>query len=115
MIIHVSSPRPSPSWWPDFLRRIKQELETEPWMVREYDLDAYLPAKNTGDPSVIEFGLEWMQTCQKQHIWCESMDETRQAGYYPRRLVDLGTPEPQILRQVTARYDPPMQDERLPL
>jgi hypothetical protein len=110
--LHVSQPVSPPRWWPEFLESINQDLKTMPWNVREDKFGTRPIPKSTGDPKVLELGLEWLDTCRNNHVKCEAVDETRQPGYYPSRLLDVGTLESNILRLVMTEVEPPAEGHR---
>jgi hypothetical protein len=112
MQLHISKPGPPPQWWQDFLETVSCDLMTEPWKVREDNFGTRPVSESTGDPSVMELGLEWLETCRNSHAQCEAVDETRQPGYYPSRLLDVGTLESNILRLLITEVEPPAQGHR---
>jgi hypothetical protein len=112
VMLHVSEPGPMPLWWPKFLGSIKHDLKTKPWNVREDEFGMRPIPNSTGDPKVMELGLEWLETCRNNHPQCEAIDETREPGYYPSRLLDVGTLESNILRLVMTEVEPPAQGYR---
>jgi hypothetical protein len=106
--LHVSNPILSPQWWPQYLEGVNEDLQARSWNVREELFDARLIPESTGDPKVMELGFEWLETCQNFHTQCEAIDETRQQGYFPSRLLDVGTPECGTVRLVRMDVEPPV-------
>jgi hypothetical protein len=109
---HVSGPAPSPQWLPQFLEWVSRDLQTVPWNVREDGFDSRPIPESTGDPKVMELGLEWLETCINNHARCEAIDETRQPGYYPSRLLDVGTLECDKMRLVQTDVEHPTKGSR---
>jgi hypothetical protein len=109
---HVSAPGPSPQWLPQFLEGVSRDLLTVPWNVREDGFDSRPIPESTGDPEVMELGLEWLQTCINNHAQCEDIDETRQPGYYPSRLLDVGTLEHDKVRLIHTDVERPAKGSR---
>jgi hypothetical protein len=110
--LHVSSPAPSPQWLPQFLEGVSGDLQTVPWNVRADGFDSRHIPESTGDFKVIELGFDWLETCMNHHTQCEDIDETRQPGYYPSRLLEVGTLERDIVRLVRTAVEPPTKGSR---
>jgi hypothetical protein len=109
--LHIAEPGCPPHWWPKFLGSIQNDRKANPWNVREDGFGIRPIPKSTGDPKVMDLGLEWLQTCRDNHVQCEAIDETRQPGYYPSRLLDVGTLKSNILRLVMMEVEPPAQGQ----
>jgi hypothetical protein len=110
--LHVSNPVLSPQWWPQYLAGVNQDLQARSWKVRDDLFDTRLIPESTGDPKVMELGLKWLGTCQNFHTQCEAIDETRQQGYFPSRLLDVGTPECGTVRLIRTDVEPPVKGSR---
>jgi hypothetical protein len=110
--LHVSNPVLSPQWWPQYLAGVNQDLQARSWKVRDNLFDTRLIPESTGDPKVMELGLKWLGTCQNFHTQCEAIDETRQQGYFPSRLLDVGTPECGTVRLIRTDVEPPVKGSR---
>jgi hypothetical protein len=110
--LHVSKPALSPQWWPQYLEEVNQDLQARSWNVRENLFDARHIPESTGDPKVMKLGLEWLETCQSFHTQCEAIDETRRQGYYPSRLLNVGTSECETVRLMRTDLEPPVKGSR---
>jgi hypothetical protein len=110
--LNVSTPAPSPQWLPQFLAGVSGDLQTVPWNVRADGFDSRLIPESTGDSKVLELGLDWLETCINHHTLCEGIDETRQPGYYPSRLLEVGTSERDLVRLVQTAVEPPTKGSR---
>jgi hypothetical protein len=110
--LHVSNPALPPQWWPQYLEGVNQDVQARSWSVKEDFFDSRLIPESTGDPKVMELGFEWLETCQKLHTQCETIDETRQQGYYPNKLLDVGTVECGAIRLMRTDIESPVKGSR---
>jgi hypothetical protein len=110
--LHISKPSPAPRWWSGFVQGVKRDLEAEPWNVREDAFGTRHIPKNTGDPEVMKLGLEWLEACQNHHSLCQAVERARPKGYFPRRLLDVGTLHSNQIRLVNTNRETPSQEEQ---
>jgi hypothetical protein len=80
-----------PLGYDSFLQLAREDLEKEPWRVRNDGFSSSTEAvpESTGDPKVLKIAEGWLERCLKQHSNCENPEFSANAQWYPKRLLDL--------------------------
>lgn len=97
-----------PEGYHQFVQAVLADLETDPKRVRPEFPRARVISDNTGHADVAALAKSWLQTCKEKHC-CEEACGTREPGWYPKRLLDVGHEHqsPRLLLQDTDHLDGP--------
>lgn len=92
--VHVSKATSTPPEYAQFLRSATDHLETDPSHVRRDTTTLRDIPDNTGHEMVAEVAKGWLQTCKEKHT-CDKEHATQEPGWYPDRLIHVGSSEEQ--------------------
>lgn len=96
LIFRVEHP-PSVNPHDKSFRLAAHDLTHIPCRVRQNSFDRDIPV-STAHPKVLRQASRWYKTCLSDHKKCVSLHDTRQAGWRPKRLLDLSNlPKVRIL------------------
>lgn len=88
--IHVAYDKSVPPGYDEFTQTVRKDLEDSPYLVRkDFPAPRDIP-DNTGHEAVAEKAKQWLLDCKANHS-CETTYKTRQANWYPKRLIDVGS------------------------
>ncbi|PVH75737.1 HET-domain-containing protein [Cadophora sp. DSE1049] len=91
IFVHVSHAVPPPPKYLRFLELATDDLEAEPWRVRQEHLSLRDIPQNTGHETVAEIAKTWLKRCRETHSSsCEEIYAKRDRSWYPKRLIEVG-------------------------
>ncbi|KAI0156807.1 hypothetical protein GGR57DRAFT_462385 [Xylariaceae sp. FL1272] len=91
---------PSESWYHQLLQRAKNDIHSQPWLVRRDLFPSMTIPENMGHVEVINLACRWLRNCSQSHE-CETLNGATDLNWCPKRLIDLSNLEtpPRLLER----------------
>ncbi|CAM1507251.1 Fc.00g068920.m01.CDS01 [Cosmosporella sp. VM-42] len=90
VFVHVSTADSAPPGYDELADVVATDLETDPSLVRRDIPTLRAIPESTGHEAVAELAKEWLHDCKHNHRSCENVYGTREAAWYPKRLIHVG-------------------------
>lgn len=77
----------------EFVDLAKEDRKPDPSRVRRDFPPLRNIPDNTGHEDVAKIAKKWLHECKEGHASCKDVYGAREQGWYPKRLIDVGTPD----------------------